>query len=257
MQSMFQSIQDEITRLGIAAQPTDYLNFFCLGNRAAGPQDGPESVAGKKDAGVLSQRNRRFMIYVHSKFMVVDDEVAIIGAPLLLPAAKAARPSLGRFYAYQYLFCSLSRTPHIGSPTPPLHRLSRTDRDVDVAAGSANVNMRSLAGTRDSEIAAAIWQPAHLLARLPTAQAQLPRGEVHAFRMSVWREHLANGTSQEDVAAMMDPSALTTVHQVQRLAEVRSLTVSALDAMTVGCKASPSVACWLLSMVCCTWGVAG
>lgn len=90
MQSMFQAVQDEIMRQGIAAHPTDYLNFFCLGNRAAGPQEGTESVSGKRDAGVLSQRNRRFMIYVHSKFMVVDDEVAIVGALLLLPAARAA-----------------------------------------------------------------------------------------------------------------------------------------------------------------------
>lgn len=81
MQSMFQSIQDELTRVGSSAAPTDYLNFFCLGNRASGPLNGPDKADGKKDAGVLSERHRRFMIYVHSKCMVVDDEIALIGAP--------------------------------------------------------------------------------------------------------------------------------------------------------------------------------
>lgn len=116
------------------------------------------------------------------------------------------------------------RAPQVGSPrSVPVHRFPGTDGDGDVSAGSANVNMRSLAGTRDSEIAAAIWQPAHLLARPATVQAQLPCGEVHCFRMSVWREHLANGTTQAAVAALLDPSALSTVHQVQRLAEVRPM----------------------------------
>lgn len=79
--------------------------------------------------------------------------------------------------------------------------------------------MRSLAGTRDSEIAAVMWQPAHMVdAAKPT---QLPTGQVHGFRMSLWREHLANGSTNEDIAALMDPAALSSVHRVQELAEVR------------------------------------
>ena len=64
-------------------------------------------VGGHTTAQVLqATRSRRFMVYVHSKLLIVDDEVALVG--------------------------------------------------------SANINMRSMAGTRDTEIAAAIWQPAHL-----------------------------------------------------------------------------------------------
>lgn len=129
-------------------------------------------------------RSRRFMIYVHSKFLVTDDEVAIIG--------------------------------------------------------SANINMRSMAGTRDTEIAAAIFQPDHLCeplhspapsvgdgggsrssgssgAAAPPGAVRLsswdaatgvsaaaaaaedgrvrewknPRGVVHHFRMSLFAEHFS------------------------------------------------------------------
>ena len=77
MQSMFNAVQSEINRIGSGAKVTDYLNFFCLGNREAGPQ--PQVG---NDKGALCERNRRFMIYVHSKCMIVDDEVAIIGVCL-------------------------------------------------------------------------------------------------------------------------------------------------------------------------------
>lgn len=57
---------------------TDYLNFYCLGNRetAQGSQatDCPKSKAEK----TLSE-TRRHQVYVHSKLMLVDDEVALIG----------------------------------------------------------------------------------------------------------------------------------------------------------------------------------
>ncbi|XP_020967380.1 phospholipase D alpha 4-like [Arachis ipaensis] len=62
--------------------PKDYLNFFCLANReqkGSGeyiPQHAPHP-------GTLygsAQSNRRFMVYVHSKFMIVDDEYILIGS---------------------------------------------------------------------------------------------------------------------------------------------------------------------------------
>jgi hypothetical protein len=92
-----------------------------------------------------------------------------------------------------------------------------------VHAGSANINERSLAGTRDTEIAAAIWQPAYMSGPSGSGVAPtLARGQVHGFRMSVWREHLANGASIADVALLMDPWSLNCVRRVQQLTEVLS-----------------------------------
>lgn len=67
---------------------------------------------------VLTQKNRRFMIYVHSKGMIVDDEYIILG--------------------------------------------------------SANINQRSLEGTRDTEIAMGAYQPLYTWAN----KQHNPKGQV-------------------------------------------------------------------------------
>ncbi|EFJ30966.1 hypothetical protein SELMODRAFT_231070 [Selaginella moellendorffii] len=60
----------------------DYLSFYCLGNRerrAPGdylPVESPEPGSSYK----LAQDHRRFMVYVHSKMMIVDDEYIIVGS---------------------------------------------------------------------------------------------------------------------------------------------------------------------------------
>jgi phospholipase D1/2 len=54
--------------------------------------------------------------------------------------------------------------------------------DVYAIVGSANINERSLAGDRDTEICIGAFQPHYDISN--------PRGRVHQFRMSVWAEHL-------------------------------------------------------------------
>lgn len=70
---------------------------------------------------LLAQKNRRFMIYVHSKGMIVDDEFVILG--------------------------------------------------------SANINQRSLEGTRDTEIAMGAYQPHYSWA----CKNSRPRGQVSSY----------------------------------------------------------------------------
>lgn len=167
MESMYKRIAEEIAAAGIDALPTDYLNFYCLGNRETEdgwqPPSGPEIRPDMP--GALSAANRRFMIYVHSKLMIVDDEVAIIG--------------------------------------------------------SANINMRSLAGFRDTEIAAVLWQPAHT-AGVVGGETVLPHGAVHGFRMSIWGEHLAAFE-----AVFADPGSVECVHRVNEFARDNWLTFMA------------------------------
>lgn len=66
----------------------------------------------------LAKKNRRFMIYIHSKGMIVDDEYVIIG--------------------------------------------------------SANINQRSMEGTRDTEIAMGAYQPHHTC----SSKRYNPHGQV-------------------------------------------------------------------------------
>ena len=56
--------------------------------------------------------------------------------------------------------------------------------DDYVIIGSPNINQRSLAGDRDTEIAIGGYQPTH------TVQMEgEPRGDIHTYRMALWSSH--------------------------------------------------------------------
>lgn len=136
------------------ANPKDYLTFFCLANREVKkngeyiPKEEPEEDSDYKRA----QENRRFMIYVHAKMMIVDDEYIIIG--------------------------------------------------------SANINQRSMDGSRDSEIAMGAYQPFHLAVNEPA------RGQIHGFRMALWYEH----TGMLD-NLFLQPEKVECIRKVNKIAE--------------------------------------
>ncbi|WOL10012.1 phospholipase D gamma 1 [Canna indica] len=136
MQMMYETIYTALKEVGLenTYEPQDYLNFFCLGNRES-PDLNNASQKAEASPQALAKKNRRFMIYVHSKGMIVDDEYVILG--------------------------------------------------------SANINQRSLEGTRDTEIAMGAYQPHHTWARRLTS----PRGQIFGYRMALWAEH--TGTVEE------------------------------------------------------------
>ncbi|CAK9220914.1 unnamed protein product [Sphagnum troendelagicum] len=158
MKMMYGVIAAALRDVGLLGKrhPRDYLNFYCLGNcEPESPMEveptNPPDVNSKLG---LVQRHRRFMIYVHSKGMIVDDE---------------------------YIIC-----------------------------GSANINQRSMDGSRDTEIATGGYQPhytwAHKLAH--------PFGQIYGFRMSLWAEHLG---LLEDL--LRDPEMLECVLRVNEMAQ--------------------------------------
>merc|ERR1712226_1244151 len=61
--------------------------------------------------------------------------------------------------------------------------------DEYIILGSANINERSMAGNRDSEICVESWQPAY-------KDILRPRGGVHKFRMSLWAEHTGESCTE-------------------------------------------------------------
>ncbi|XP_058086956.1 phospholipase D beta 1-like [Magnolia sinica] len=134
MQMMYDVVYKALEEAGLEKtyEPRDYLNFFCLGNREVveGSNATNGSAAVAKTPQELTQKNRRFMIYVHSKGMIVDDEYVILG--------------------------------------------------------SANINQRSLEGTRDTEIAMGAYQPHQTWAR----RQSRPHGQIYGYRMSLWAEHI-------------------------------------------------------------------
>ncbi|GAV60514.1 PLDc domain-containing protein/PLD_C domain-containing protein [Cephalotus follicularis] len=82
MTMMYRLIGDAIKESGEAGHPRDYLNFFCLANREEEskgefvPPYSPHPATQYWNA----QKHRRFMIYVHSKLMIVDDVYLLMGS---------------------------------------------------------------------------------------------------------------------------------------------------------------------------------
>ncbi|WOG87783.1 hypothetical protein DCAR_0207014 [Daucus carota subsp. sativus] len=82
MQMMYKDIAVALKAKGLTANPREYLTFFCLGNRQ-NPVPGEYVPPQKPEPGSdysRAQEARRFMIYVHSKMMIVDDEYIIVGS---------------------------------------------------------------------------------------------------------------------------------------------------------------------------------
>ncbi|KAE9603710.1 putative phospholipase D [Lupinus albus] len=104
MEMMYADIAEAIKRKGIRAHPKDYLTFFCLGNLEAKknnmeftPKEQPEANSDYSRA----QKARRFMIYVHAKMMIVDDEYIIIGSANInqrsMDGARDSEIAIGAF----------------------------------------------------------------------------------------------------------------------------------------------------------------
>lgn len=154
-------ITKTIAETGSETKISDWFNMFCLVNRES--QDGGKGNGGSTEMEQKLSEQRRFMIYLHSKFAIFDDTVAIVG--------------------------------------------------------SANINSRSMDGSRDTEIAIMAWEPEHV-ATGPDAYSEitedsyLPKGDVAAFRASVWSEHLGGFMDEFE-----NPSSINCINVVRELAE--------------------------------------
>ncbi|CAN0881588.1 Phospholipase D alpha 4 [Linum grandiflorum] len=82
MSMMYKLIGEALQECGESAHPKDYLNFFCLANRQVEtPREFVPPYSPHPSTHYwLAQKHRRFMVYVHSKFMIVDDAYILIGS---------------------------------------------------------------------------------------------------------------------------------------------------------------------------------
>ncbi|KAL6578955.1 Phospholipase D beta 1 [Orobanche minor] len=159
MQMMYETIYKALEEVGLEKEyePSDYLNFFCLGNREA------EGTGSKPDSRSFTgntpqsgpRKNRHFLIYVLSKGMIVYDEFVILG--------------------------------------------------------SANINQRSLEGTRDTEIAMGAYQPHYTW----EGKHANPHGQIYRYRMSLWVEH--TGILEQ---CFEQPESLECVRRVRWMGEL-------------------------------------
>merc|ERR1719233_2389913 len=80
--------------------------------------------------------------------------------------------------------------------------------DDYIIVGSANINQRSLIGSRDSEIAIGAFQPGQLSEEC----GGKPRGKIHTFRMALWTAYLGGHDS-----AFMNPSSMDCMEKVREI----------------------------------------
>merc|ERR1712029_1087809 len=80
--------------------------------------------------------------------------------------------------------------------------------DTYIIVGSANINQRSMAGTRDTEMAIGAWQPNYT-----AGSGQADGGDVRVFRMSLWTEHFRMWDP-----VFQHPSLLECVRKVKEMA---------------------------------------
>ncbi|VFQ94375.1 unnamed protein product [Cuscuta campestris] len=163
MQMMYEIVARELKSAQLEhSHPCDYLNFYCLGNREEQQHEEETKFSSEPPSNdnkvSASQKHRRFMIYVHAKGMIVDDEYIILG--------------------------------------------------------SANINERSMDGSRDTEIAMGAYQPHHIWANTK----KYPLGLVHGYRMSLWAEHLGK-TGEDSSSSFKDPKSLDCVRDVNHIAQ--------------------------------------
>ncbi|GBG88991.1 hypothetical protein CBR_g48601 [Chara braunii] len=160
MEMMYKLVRSALNDTGKTnVHPQEYLNFFCLVNREALL---PNELGRSREPNPcspldLAYQKRRFMIYVHSKMMIVDDEYIIVG--------------------------------------------------------SANINERSMDGTRDTEIAMGAFQPQYTVSK---SNGRTPRSDVYGFRLSLWTEHLGGHLIPE----FNEPSSLDCINHVRGAASV-------------------------------------
>lgn len=91
--------------------------------------------------------------------------------------------------------------------------------DTVAIIGSANINSRSLDGSRDTEIAVMAWQPEYVAAGctgysdIGRKEGYSPKGDVAAFRASVFTEHLG-----EYLPEFENPSSSECTARIRQLA---------------------------------------
>ncbi|WIA08753.1 hypothetical protein OEZ85_008176 [Tetradesmus obliquus] len=199
---MYKRVAAAIREAGLDAHPQDYLQFFCLGKRE-GYETSPGLMSWSSDLQpatsfktMSSTKSGSFKLPADSAAGAAAGEAAeCVGTngvvleqgPTCLPPADPANTVQGK--------CTASRRFMIY-----VHSKLMIVDDEYILLGSANINQRSLEGSRDSEICIGACQAGHTMA---SAAALLPRGQVAGFRKALWLEHIGALGPEHD-----DPSRL-------------------------------------------------
>ncbi|WVZ51178.1 hypothetical protein U9M48_002343 [Paspalum notatum var. saurae] len=179
MEMMYRDVALAMQARGIRGNPREYLSFFCLGNREA---------------------------YSPGEY------------------AAPERPELDSYY----IRAQQARRFKIN-----VHANTMIVDDEYIIVGSANINQRSMDGGRDSEMAVGAYQPQHLVTEYteyrysgyPRYQNEWvtlnrwARGQVHQFRLALWREHLGQAAAQAAGSELLNPESPSCMNRLNQAAQ--------------------------------------
>lgn len=207
MQMMYETIYKALVEVGLedAFAPQDFLNFFCLGNREAPdfsdtPETGSPSAANTPQVRPVPKKLNFISVSLcgHLSLWSMNIFFTDVMSCLLINWCFRSLndPSLFYFwnldqlwivYFCEWIYKALYTIGKLQAHSQKsrrfmiyVHSKGMIVDDEYVILGSANINQRSMEGTRDTEIAMGAYQPQHTWAR----KSSNPRGQV-AFNI-VW-----------------------------------------------------------------------
>lgn len=223
VEMMMKKIAEAITHAGLKdANPSDFLGFFCLGNREScnirekGSPDTHSQRSSSSSSGSFKEPvrvplRRRASSDSRDDDKRSDDLSRRGRGPSLTRRLSSFRRKGPRTTDEETLGMSRRHPIYVHS------KLFIADDEV-VVAGSANLNERSMCGVRDSEIAFSAFQPGHRWMSDPDAEDRFPEGEVARFRRRLWAEHAVGKSKREFPEVLEDPGSLDCMREMQRIA---------------------------------------
>lgn len=221
VEMMMGKIADAIAEAGlIDSHPSDFLAFFCLGNRESLGVKEKESSDARSDSSSSSGSfkepvrvplRRRASSGSRSDDNKSDDTSRRGRGSSLSRRLSSFRRKGPRTSDEEILGMSRRHPVYVHS------KLFIADDEV-LVAGSANLNERSMCGVRDSEIAFSAFQPGHRWKSDSYQEDCFPKGEVARFRRRLWAEHALGNSKRGFPTVFEDPGSLECMREMQRIA---------------------------------------
>ncbi|KAL5175522.1 Phospholipase D beta 2 [Glycine soja] len=197
MSMMYKIIADALEKAGLSDKyhPQDYLNFYCLGKREPqstniSPTPNPSE---NRALYINAWKHKRFHHLLSNGFCIRSSRTIPEQQHVVVSVSRQRQPNPGEVQRQKLLVMGRLRKPVVSVKKFRrfmiyVHAKGMVIDDEYVIIGSANINQRSLDGSRDTEIAMGAYQPNYTW----TEKNAHPRGQVYGYRMSLWAEHLAD-----------------------------------------------------------------
>lgn len=225
IEMMMRKIADAIEEAKLEdTHPTDFLSFFCLGNREPlidmdkFSTSKSHSISTSSSDGSFKEppqvplRQRQMVHAVLAEKPPSEEQLRIVPLGSSLSRRLSSFRRGGPRTADEEVLGMSRRHPIY------VHAKLLICDDEVMMAGSANLNERSMCGVRDTEISFSAFQPGHRMRTEESGKVKYPHGEVGRFRRRLWAEHALGPQKTAFPRVLEDPGSLECMREMQRIA---------------------------------------